>query len=72
MVEPENRAAEIILSYAVRKKRGELVKYLGITENTFTARLRKPSTFKLGEIAALQWFLRIPDQVILEIIHSIS
>ncbi len=70
VVEPENKAAEIILSYAARKKRKALLAYLGMAESTFLSRLKNPSKFTLGEIVALQRFLRMPDEKILEIKNS--
>lgn len=72
MVQPENKAAEIILSFATRKKRKTLLAYLGISESTFLSRLRNPGNFKLAELAALQRCLRIPNESVLAIINLLS
>lgn len=69
---PTNKAAEIILAYAAKKKRKTLLAYLGISESTFLSRLRNPGSFKLAEIAALQRCLRIPNESILAIINLLS
>lgn len=72
MVEPTNNAAAIILSYAARKKRRDLLKALGMAESTFLSRLRNPGAFSLSELAALQRFLRVPDEAVLQILDDVK
>lgn len=71
MIEPQNKAAEIILAYAAKKKRSDLLAYLGMAESTFLTRLRNPGSFKVSEIVALQRFLRIPYEKILMIMQAV-
>ncbi len=70
MIEPQNRAAETILSYAAKKKRKDLLAYLGMAESTFLSRIHNPGKFTLTEMTALQRFLHIPDEVIISIIKN--
>lgn len=71
MLVAPNQAAEIILAYAAKKRRKDLLVHLGMTESTFISRLRNPGSFKLSEIAALQRFLRMSNESILEILKLI-
>ena len=71
MLVPKNKAAEIILSYASKRRRSDLIKFLGMSQATFSARIKRPQEFKLYELAALQKYLLISDEDIIAIIKSI-